>query len=169
MVDTSPRMKENGFMKDEVEISDRYIRCLEDIGKLVYKTSNIFQAIEKEFVRKQNISTSQATLLIRILNTPGGEMSMTRIISEMNLEKSTVTRLIDSIAEKSYVEKRRNSQDRREVAIMLTSEGKKHAASLKEERMEYYRNILKRLPKGKVREVMSSFEMVVDAFDAGMR
>jgi len=156
-------------MNNEDVISDKYLRCLEDIGKLLYKTSNIFQAIEKEFVRKQNISTSQATLLIMILGRTGGEMNMTDIISEMNLEKSTVTRLIDSLVEKNYAAKIRNPQDRRELAVSLTTSGKKYAAELRQTRMDYYRNILKRLPKGKVREVMNAFEMVADAFDAGMR
>ncbi|MBN1501309.1 MAG: MarR family transcriptional regulator [Spirochaetes bacterium] len=151
-------------MTAEIENTEKYLKCLEDIGKLLYKTSVIFQGIEKDFVKKQNISTSQATLLIMLLNRFTDDMNMTEVISEMNLEKSTVTRLIDSLVEKNYICKRKNSEDKREINVQLTYAGKHYAQILKGSRMDYYRNILKRLPKGKVREVMNSFELLVDVF-----
>lgn len=156
-------------MSTEIENTEKYLKCLEDIGKLLYKTSGIFQGIEKDFVKKQNISTSQATLLIMLLNRYTDDMNMIDIISEMNLEKSTVTRLIDSLAEKKYIEKRKNSEDKREINVLLTSLGKKYALELKNTRLEYYNSIIKRLPKGKVREVMNSFELLVDVFKEEMK
>ena len=142
----------------------KYLKCLEDIGRLLYRTSCVFQSIEKDFVRNQGISTSQATLLILLLGSEDNCLNMTKIISEMNLEKSSVTRLIENLLEKGYVEKNKNREDKREIKVCLTKSGKIAADKVKNLRMDYYNNILKRLPKGQVREVMNSFEMLLDAF-----
>lgn len=149
--------------------SEKYRRCLEDIGKLLYRTSAVFQTIEKDFVRAQNISTSQANMLIMIAERQGFDTNMSEMVDAMNLEKSTVTRLVDSLADKGLVIKKRSGGDRREVFLLLSDKGKRSARDLKRSRMDYYRAVLERLPKGRVREVMNSFELLLDAFDAERR
>lgn len=147
----------------------KYLRCLNDIGKLLYKTSSIFQAIEKDFVRKQNISTSQAMILVLLAERHASDTNMSDIVAHMNLEKSTVTRLVDSLVRREFVVKSTNAEDRRETVVLLSAKGRTYASELKQSRMDHYRAVLERLPRGRVREVMSSFELLVDAFDAAAR
>ena len=148
---------------------DKYNQCINDIGDLVQKTSRIFQLMERDNVIQSKYTTSQSYLLIELLNSYENELTVNDIVAKMKLEKSSVTRLVDGLVKNKLVKRIRNSEDKRVVKAKLTTEGTSVAKSIKENRLEYYKSIIKKLPKGHVREVMSSFDIVITAFENSLK
>jgi DNA-binding MarR family transcriptional regulator len=62
-----------------------------------------------------------------------GSRTMTELVQDLNIEKGSMTSVVDSLIEKSLIVRERDQDDRRKVIISLTEEGKKLANNLREE------------------------------------
>ena len=62
-----------------------------------------------------------------------------------------------------------HEEDKRVVKAKLTDKGIVVAKTIKETRLDYYKSIIKKLPKGHVREVMESFDIVIGAFESALK
>lgn len=148
---------------------EKYNKCLEDIGKLIQKTSGIFHLIERELVRRDKFTTPQSTLMLELLKAFNKELPMNEIIGRMKLEKSSVTRLVDNLLKYGILYRRKDTADKRLVFIGLTEKGIKIATELQEKRLTYYQSIISHLPAGHVREVMNSFDVLLNALEEGLK
>ncbi len=142
---------------------EKYQKCLIDIGTLLQQTSNLFQKMEREQKKETGFTSSQSFLMIELLTS--GELSMAEIGRFMNLEKSSVTRMVQILIRDGLVEKKISSEDRRIINITLSEEGRRSAVSIKENRLLYYRRIISGLPAGHVREVMESAKILFRALE----
>ena len=61
-----------------------------------------------------------------------GEISMTELCAKLNIEKGSLTSMIDDLSKKGYVYREKNIKDRRKYMIVITEEGKKIAADFTE-------------------------------------
>ena len=61
-----------------------------------------------------------------------GEISMTELCAKLNIEKGSLTSMIDDLSKKGYVYREKNLKDRRKYMIVITEEGKKIAADFTE-------------------------------------
>ena len=143
---------------------ERYLRCLSDLNLLVQKTSAVMQSLEREQMRRFGYTPTQSFLLSELLSAGSGGIRMGDLALRMSLEKSTLTRICDVLEKRGVIARAPDAEDRRAVCAVLTSAGRKTAQELREERASYVTGILGKLPKGHVREVMTAFETVLDAF-----
>ncbi len=139
----------------------KYNRCLKDIGILLQQTSNQFQLMEREQKKMNGFTSSQTFLLTELIDT--GRLSMIEVSRQMNLEKSSVSRMVDILVRDGFLEKGGDKEDKRITYITLTEKGLKEALDLRENRLDYYRRIISSLPSGHVREVMNSVEILLNA------
>ncbi|MBI9101348.1 MAG: MarR family transcriptional regulator [Spirochaetales bacterium] len=145
---------------------EKYRLCLIDLGNLLQQTSTIFQMMEREQKKVVGFTSSQSFLMIELLNC--GEISMAGISRRMNLEKSSVTRMVKILIRDGLIEGEHSKEDRRVFNIRLTFEGQKRAEEVKNNRLEYYQKIISGLPKGHVREVMDSASILFKALEDSM-
>jgi DNA-binding MarR family transcriptional regulator len=141
----------------------KYDRCIKDIGVLLQRSSHVFQMMEREQRRKNGFTGSQSFLLTLILEE--GEMTMGEIGERMNLEKSTVTRLYTPLKRDNLIESTVSKSDKRVIYVKLTERGYLTAKAVKESREEYYGQLISLLPRGHVREIMSSAEVLTRALE----
>ena len=152
-------------MSRSIDMNDeRYRLCLSDLSLLVQKTSAVMQSLEREQMRRFGYTPTQSFLLSELLSAGPGGVRMGELALRMSLEKSTLTRICDVLEKKGVIGRCADGEDRRAVCAVLTPEGRKTAKELSEERAAYVTGILEKLPKGHVREVMTAFETVLDAF-----
>ena len=59
-------------------------------------------------------------------------VSMTELCAKLNIEKGSLTSMIDDLSKKGYVYREKNLKDRRKYMIVITEEGKKIAADFTE-------------------------------------
>lgn len=142
---------------------DKYNRCVEDIGDLLQKTVRIFQMFEREQIKVHGFTNSQCYILLEILKHES--LTINEISSKMKLEISTITRIMDNLVRDKLILRQRASLDKRIVEAVLTKQGKQTALTLQESIMDYYQDVISNLPRGHVREVMSSVELLLSALE----
>ena len=142
---------------------EKYNRCVEDIGALLQKAVRTLQAFEREQIRTHGFTSSQCYILLALLRS--GPLTMNEISGRLHLEISTITRIIDNLVRDGWLVRRRTAEDKRVVEAVLTESGRREAQQLQSGIMDYYRNVILHLPRGRVREMMNSMECLLDALE----
>ncbi|HWR45734.1 MarR family winged helix-turn-helix transcriptional regulator [Sporomusa sp.] len=150
-------------MTDHTIDIDKYNRCVEDIGELLQRTVRICQLFEREQIKVHGFTSSQCYILLEILKND--TLTINEISTKMNLEISTITRIMDNLVRDQLLVRNRLSHDKRVVEAALTEKGKHEANKLRESIRDYYKNVISHLPPGHVREVMSAVELLLTAVE----
>lgn len=94
---------------------------------MIYKTIGIYNSINREldnFFRKYEISSSQFNILMIIKHqVPKSGTNQAEIAKKMVVCASNMTKLIDKLQEKKLIEKKMNSENRRNNIITITQKG----------------------------------------------
>ena len=92
--------------------------------------SSLYLNYLKQYSSLYNVNKTQLRALVFMRNY--GEISMTELCSKLNIEKGSLTSMIDDLSDKGYVYREKNLKDRRKYMIIITEEGKKIAADFTE-------------------------------------
>jgi len=135
--------------------------CLEEMGELVRRLVRAFQMFERDRIRVMGFTFSQCYTLLEASREDG--LSMNDLSERMNLDCSTMTRVVDLLVRDGWLERRRGSDDRRKMLVYLTAEGKSMASRIREDIEAYYREVLGNLPEGRVDEVLGAAMLLQEA------
>ena len=92
--------------------------------------SSLYLNYLKQFSGLYDVNKTQLRALVFMKNY--GEISMTELCAKLNIEKGSLTSMIDDLSKKGYVYREKNLKDRRKYMIVITEEGKKIAADFTE-------------------------------------
>ena len=92
--------------------------------------SSLYLNYLKQYSGLYDVNKTQLRALIFKKNY--GEISMTELCAKLNIEKGSLTSMIDDLSKKGYVYREKNLKDRRKYMIVITEEGKKIAADFTE-------------------------------------
>lgn len=99
------------------------------IGFLSKTFPKIYSSLYLEYLKKYsalyNVNKTQLRALVFIKNH--GSISMTELCAKLNIEKGSLTSMIDDLTKKGYVYREKDLSDRRKYIIMITEEGDKLA------------------------------------------
>ncbi len=99
------------------------------IGFLSKTFPKIYSSLYLEYLKKYsalyNVNKTQLRALVFIKNH--GSISMTELCAKLNIEKGSLTSMIDDLTKKGYVYREKDLADRRKYIIMITEEGDKLA------------------------------------------
>ena len=108
--------------------SDRYDKLfIKHISKIY---SSLYLNYLKQYSGLYDVNKTQLRALVFMKNY--GEISMTELCAKLNIEKGSLTSMIDDLSKKGYVYREKNLKDRRKYMIVITEEGKKIAADFTE-------------------------------------
>ncbi len=137
--------------------------CVDEVGALVQRLVRTFQIFERDQIKVFGFTSSQCYSLLGLLKT--GSMAMSELSTKMNLDSTTMTRVIDNLVRDGLVERTRDEGDRRYVVIALTDSGKDVATKLDASIRQYYRAIIANLPEGEAMPVLNSVQLLLTAFE----
>jgi DNA-binding MarR family transcriptional regulator len=121
-------------------------RCLYfNTNTLVRQVNKIWDEAFQEF----GLSPAHAYLLRLVLSD--SEMTQTQIASELNLEKSTVTRFIDSLEKRGYLTRNKIG---REHVIAPTAAAKKIKAKLNKKGDALYQTLAGKIGKDNLKQLV---------------
>ena len=125
-------------------------RCLYfNINALTRAVNRIWNEAFDEF----DLSPSHAYLLRLVLSNPG--LSPKQISQELKLEKSTITRFLDSLQKKGFISREKGiSIDAREQGIYPTKKSEKIAIQLEEKGNALYKKMLKSIGKSDLTDLV---------------
>ncbi len=104
------------------------------IGFLSKTFPKIYSSFYLEYLKKYsalyNVNKTQLRALVFIKNH--GSISMTELCAKLNIEKGSLTSMIDDLTKKGYVYREKDLADRRKYMIVITEEGEKLAIDFTE-------------------------------------
>ena len=137
--------------------------CVEEVGEMMQHLVRVFQLIERDQIKIYGVTTTQCYCLLELLKVE--RLTMNEISHKMNLDTSTMTRVIDKLVRDQLISRERQEEDRRIVVLALTQKGKNAALQLNESIRKYYKNIIQNLPEGQVDNVLNAVFLLLKAFD----
>ena len=142
---------------------DQYLCCVDEVGDMMKRLVRNFQLFERDQVKTLGFTMSQCYCLLELLEHSG--LTMQELSERMNLNSSTMTRVVDKLVRDKYIERSRSEEDRRIVIVNLTQSGLESAKGCNKAIKAYYEKITKNLPKDRVDEVLESVALLMDAFE----
>lgn len=136
--------------------------CVDEVGSVVQELVRMFQLFERDQIKIFGFTSSQCYCLLEILKAQS--LSMNELSDIMNLDTSTMTRIVDKLVRDNLIARDKDEKDRRVVVVSLTYKGKDAAIELKDSINKYYKKIIQNIPQGKVEEVLNSANLLLNAF-----
>jgi len=137
--------------------------CVDEVGLMIQKLVRVFQLFERDQIKTHGFTTSQCYTILELYKS--GSLTMNELSEKMNLNSSTMTRILDNLVRDKYISRDRDKSDKRIVIVNLTETGKDIAKELDTTVKEYYKNIIANIPQGQVEEVLRSVNILQNAFE----
>jgi DNA-binding MarR family transcriptional regulator len=90
-------------------------------------------------------------------------MTVKELAARLGLDKSTLSRTVDSLVEDGYADRVPGRDDRRTVEIRLTEKGLEAFNRINATWNAFFEHVFKRIPKGKLNQVAESMTIIADA------
>ena len=134
----------------------------EELGRLLPAIGrNIPVAAPREMPPKiLHMDVSASELFVLSYLSSKREPNMSEIGKALGIDFSTLTRLVDKLTDKSLVERRSDSQDRRVVRVSIITKGKELMAGFEKEKTKRILSILKRLSDAEIKNLLEIMRTV---------
>jgi MarR family transcriptional regulator, organic hydroperoxide resistance regulator len=138
--------------------------CIDEVGLMIQKLVRVFQLFERDQIKTHGFTTSQCYTILELYKS--GNLTMNELSEKMNLNSSTMTRILDNLVRDKYISRDKDEFDRRIVLVSLTDTGTEAAKNLDIIVKEYYKKIIANIPKGQVDDVLKSVTILQKAFES---
>lgn len=109
----------------------------------------------------QPVSVSEAHALAELLKSPG--LSQNELASRLKLEKSTVSRLINSMDKRNWVHRRKDGTDSRVWRLTLTEQGENAALNIEKARRDKFRRVADAISSDRMSIVEDGLRQLIQA------
>jgi DNA-binding MarR family transcriptional regulator len=107
------------------------------------------------------VPVSEAHALTVLVET--GPLSQSDLARHLRLTKSTVSRLVDQLVRRGWVQRRPGDTDGRQRLVELTTQGRTTADAIATRRAERMRDLLKHIPDADRSAVLAALDLLVEA------
>lgn len=90
-------------------------------------------------------------------------MSITELALRLELERSTVSRLVDELVKKGFIRRDINEANRREMVLSLTEKGEKTIQQVRRQSLSFYRSVLDHLSDADQMLILEGFKKFTGA------
>jgi len=132
------------------------IRLMESIRALVRR----FSLAERADVACCGMTVAQAATLEALADEG---LRLGELGHRLGIAPSTLSRNLDRLVERGMVERGSDPDDRRALRAELTADGRRAAASVREQEIEFSRTILDKLPEATAQATVSTLEELLTA------
>ena len=136
------------------------------VREIIYQIRRLMQAGElftKELNKTYQVSAPQLHCLLALQEN--GPLPPSHIARHIMVKSSTVTGIIDRLEQKGFVERLRNSPDRRVITIQLTEAGKELAEKSPPPIQHKIVDGIKKLPEGEIKQIILSLSKLTHMLD----
>lgn len=92
-----------------------------------------------------------------------GTLSVVELAQKLLLERSTVSRLVDSLVKEDFVERNINRDNRREVILSLTEKGNRSINNVREQSIQFYNTLLGDYSEQEQFDILGSIKKLTQA------
>lgn len=134
--------------------------------QIIFSIRKLIQANElytKELNKKYQVSSAQLNCILTLYEY--GPLPPSKIANHIMVKSSTVTGVVDRLENKGFVERMRNSPDRRVITIQLTKAGKELAQNAPPPIQQKIIDGLKKTETAKKEQIVRSLNILTDMLD----
>lgn len=91
-------------------------------------------------------------------------LSLVELSNLLNLDNSTISRTVNNLVNKGFVERQLDPDDRRYVTIYLTGDGRKVYNQIEKNMAEEYSRVYNSIPLEKRQQVIESLQILIRAW-----
>ena len=124
---------------------------------ILYRKSQIYFC---QALKEHNLTTAEYPVLLHLEQAEG--KTQEEVSSELSIDKSAITRAVQSLVDKGLVERIKDQQDKRCNRIYLTQKGKSSVFQVKQAVEDWNRIMTKHMTKNQIEEVMGLLSQMVD-------
>lgn len=110
------------------------------------------------------ISDTQCFILVEIGRNP--DISVKELAGILRLDKSGISRMVEELVQKEFVERKPSKEDRRYVVLNLTVKGSERFNKIENNMNIKFKSILDRIPEEKRNQVIEALELYNVACEA---
>jgi len=110
-----------------------------------------------------NVSLAQCHAILELGEL--GQTTIGKLATSMGLDKSTLSRTIDSLVHKGIVRRSPDPSDRRFTLVHLTKTGASTCEQINSTNDAYFERVFKTIPNEEHAKIIQSFELLVEAID----
>ena len=107
------------------------------------------------------VSTMQCFIIVEIGRHPG--ISLKELAAILRTDKSSVSRSIEELVRKEYVERKSSEEDRRWVVLNLLPNGIAHFEKIENDMNLKFEEILNEIPEEKQNQVIEALQLYITA------
>jgi DNA-binding MarR family transcriptional regulator len=111
-----------------------------DLHEALSELVRVYQFRDRERICCHDVSVTQCYAMNALIR--GGAMTLNSLAQELFLDKSTASRVVDSLEKKSYVIRAADPKDSRALRIKITSPGRKLHARIEEDLVDGMKTLL---------------------------
>ena len=137
--------------------------CVDEVGNLIQSMVRTLQIFERGKLSQQGFTMSQYYTLFNIQQNQ--TLTMNQLSEKMNLDTSTMSRVVATLERDGYILRERWEEDRRVIKVKLTDKGFITTQELSAEVRGYYQHIIGAIPQGQVDDVVKSVNTLLQAFE----
>ncbi len=157
-------MMYNTYFMEELKLNREELL---DLRHNVQKFIRLFGLLEQNVTPCGfHLSPSQVFTLQELEN---GALTIGELAERLFLERSTVSRLIDTLVKEGFVNRNVNEENRREVLVSLTDKGERSLEKVREQSIRYFRSILDELLEEERVQILNGFKLFTSALEKGRR
>jgi DNA-binding MarR family transcriptional regulator len=109
----------------------------------------------------QPVAVAEAHALMELARE--APLSQNDLVVRLQLEKSTVSRLVSQLEQRGWIERQRNAVDGRVLDLRLTETGRRIAGDLAAARQAKFARLLETIPEEKRAFVLDALQTLVEA------
>jgi len=128
----------------------------------LFEIHKIMTIVSKDTETCCGISVPQCHAIIELGVMP--ETNLKTLAGSLGLDKSTLSRTIDTLVEEKLVERVDSRKDRREVVLRLSARGEKKYHELYDPWYRFCKELLDHVPDGKHDLVIEAVTLLVEAY-----
>ena len=132
---------------------------------VIHQLINLYNEADREEKACCNLSVSQCCTLLAF-DSIDEQLTMNQLSLRLDLSTSTMTRHVDRLVHKGYIERAPSEQDRRRVIVRLTESGKEMAETLSNCEQNLFSEVLQSIPPDQWETVVSALKLFVNAIQA---
>ncbi len=129
----------------------------------LFRLLRMFYAVNREQVNAPGVTALQGYVLMGLQLE--GPMTMSRMSDYTKLSLSTMTRVVDKLAEVGLVERVRNESDRRQVFLRLTEAGQAKSATLRFLQNIFFQRLLSGLSELEREDLLAGLAILLHRLD----
>ena len=107
------------------------------------------------------VSTTQCFMIVEIGRKPG--LSVKELAEILRMDKSGVSRAVEELVQKGFVERNPSKEDRRYVVLTLLPKGQERFEKIEHDMYINFKEVLEQIPEEKREQVIESLRLYNEA------